>query len=85
MASCRGLGSRSITLRGLLELAPILQLCQLALWPPILLKRAPIKSRMVTVICSISALAALCGLKSDISRGLGMGWTGRASAPNGFR
>ena len=45
MASCRGSGSRSITLRGLLELAPILQLCQLALWPPILLKRAPIKSR----------------------------------------
>ena len=62
MASCRGLSSRSITLRGLLELAPILQLCQLALWPPILLKCAPIKSRMVTVICSISALAALCGL-----------------------
>jgi hypothetical protein len=27
--------------------------------------------------------APLCGLKSDISRGPRMGWTGRAPAPNG--
>src|SRR4029453_19055796 len=27
----------------------------------------------------------LCGLKSDISRGPRMGWTGRAPAPHGFQ
>ena len=40
--------------------------------------------QLVTTIWIINVrFGPLCGLKSDISRGPRMGWSGRASAPNG--